>query len=468
MSTNKIIILGAGPSGLSTAYGVKKNSEIDIEIYEKKNKVGGLAGSFSIDKDIVDYGPHRLAIQNPQIKKIAETLLKSNILINKSQHGVQFKSKLYQFPPKIKDLINIKSIILISKIIISYFSGKIHWFVNRYGNENFNDFVHHQFGKYFLDQIAKPMSTKVWGDSNKIDPNFVTQRFSMIKPFEIFKQFIFPSPKLNPSIFYYPKYGGFQAIWDAMKDSLENNRVKVNLESYPTKIFIEKNKISYLEIQNKDQCIKINTEDTTVVSSIPIFNLLKLMNKADDNLLELAKKVRVRSMYLVIMKFNQNQTLPYRTLIFPEKKFIFNRIFEQNLYSRNTVEDNKSVIVADITFDKDSEFHSAKKIEEIVKAQVGSLKYVNIDKLESIKVELVEYAYVSPEEQTRKNFQFIERKLNEIENLELIGRFGVGEYDNSDYAILNGLNLSDFLSSKISKIEYELIKSGTSQEKILG
>ena len=76
MSTNKIIILGAGPSGLSTAYGVKKNSEIDIEIYEKKNKVGGLAGSFSIDKDIVDYGPHRLAIQNPQIKKIAETLLK--------------------------------------------------------------------------------------------------------------------------------------------------------------------------------------------------------------------------------------------------------------------------------------------------------------------------------------------------------------------------------------------------------
>ena len=107
-------------------------------------------------------------------------------------------------------MINIKSIILISKIIISYFSGKIHWFVNRYGNENFNDFVHHQFGKYFLDQIAKPMSTKVWGDSNKIDPNFVTQRFSMIKPFEIFKQFIFPSPKLNPSIFITPSMVDFK------------------------------------------------------------------------------------------------------------------------------------------------------------------------------------------------------------------------------------------------------------------
>ena len=61
------------------------------------------------------------------------------------------------------------------------------------------------------------MSTKVWGDSSKIDPNFVNQRFSIIKPFEVFKQFIYPSPKLNPStFFYYPKFcSGFQAIRDS-------------------------------------------------------------------------------------------------------------------------------------------------------------------------------------------------------------------------------------------------------------
>ncbi len=468
MSTNKVIILGAGPSGLSTAYGIKKNSAIDIEIYEKKNKVGGLAGSFSTDKDIIDYGPHRLAIQNPEIKNIAESLLKSNILINKSQHGVQFKNRLYQYPPKINDLINLKSIILIFRITISYFLGKIHWFLNRYGSENFNEFIHHQFGKFFLEEIAKPMSTKVWGDSEKIDPNFVSQRFSMIKPFEIFKQFIFPSPKLNPSIFYYPKYGGFQAIWEAMKVSLENNKVKINLESYPTKIYLENNKIKYLEIKNKNEIIKINTLNCSLVSSIPIYNLIKIMDTDNENLMNLAKKVRIRSMYLVIMKFSQNQTLPYRTLIFPEKEFIFNRIFEQNLYSRNTIEENKSVIVADITFDKNSEFYEEEKIKEIVKEQISSLNYINIDKLESIKVELVEHAYVSPEEETRRNFQIIEKKLSEIENLELIGRFGAGEYDNSDYAILNGLNLSNYLSSKISKIDYDLVKSGGNQQKILG
>ena len=79
MSKNKIIIFGAGPSGLSTAYGVKKNSPQDIEMFEKKSSVGGLAGSFIMDKDFIDYGPHRLAIQNLKIKQIAESFFAKNI-----------------------------------------------------------------------------------------------------------------------------------------------------------------------------------------------------------------------------------------------------------------------------------------------------------------------------------------------------------------------------------------------------
>ena len=51
---------------------------------------------------------------------------------------------------------------------------------------------------------------KSLGDSNKIDPTFVTQRFSMIKPFEIFKQFIFPSPKQIHQFFITPSMVDFK------------------------------------------------------------------------------------------------------------------------------------------------------------------------------------------------------------------------------------------------------------------
>ena len=430
--------------------------------------MGGLAGSLKYKSDFVDYGPHRLAVENPKIRSIAESLLGSNLVINKSQHGVQFENKLYQFPPKILELLNFKSIFIIFKLSISYIFGKIHWFVNRYSNETFTQLVHHKFGKYFLENIAEPMSTKVWGDSSKIDPNFVNQRFSIIKPFEVFKQFIFPSPKLNPSTFYYPKFGGFQAIWDSMLETLKKNGTDVFLNSYPTKIYLNQNIIEKIEVFENNEIKTIDTKDTYVISTIPIINLLKIINFEDNKLINLAKNIRMRSMYLAIMKFDQSQTLPYRTLIFPEKKFIFNRIFEQNLYSRDTVEKGKSLIVADITFDREEKFYSENEIIKITKDQLKSLKYINMDKLISIIVEKIEYAYVSPELETRKNFDLIERELAKIKNLSLIGRFGAGEYDNSDYSILNGLDLADLLTQKISSIEYDLIKSKTKQSKILG
>ena len=79
-------------------------------------------------------------------------------------------------------------------------------------------------------------------------------------------------------------------------------------------------------------------------------------------------------------------------LNFSRKKFIFNRIFEQNLYSRDTVEKGKSLIVADITFDRDKKFYSENEIIKITKDQLKSLKYINMDKLISITVEKIEYA----------------------------------------------------------------------------
>lgn len=465
----KFIIFGAGPSGLSTAYGIKKN-KIDafVEVYEKQGQVGGLAGSIKSGKDFIDFGPHRLSVQNSRIKEISESLLGSNLLVKKSQHGVEFKDRLYQFPPKVLELINIKTITIIFQLACSYIYGKFHWFVNRYTTETFKEFVKHKFGNYFLEQIAEPMSTKVWGNCEKIDPNFVVQRFSIVKPLEIIKQFIIPSPKLNPSTFYYPEYGGFQAIWDSMAETIKKNKAEIHLKSYPVSLTLNGNEIVEMEIKQGEKIKKINTSDSVIVSTIPIISLLNIIDFKDQKLLDLAKEIRVRSMFLVVLKFNQNRTLPYRTLIFPEKKFIFNRIFEQNLYSRQTVEEGKSVIVADITFDKDIDYYNKDEVCRIVKEQISELKYINLDKLESISAKKIDYAYVSPELETRKNFDLIEKELSKINNLRLIGRFGAGEYDNSDYAILNGLDLGDLLTSKISSIDYDLIKSKTKQSKILG
>ena len=56
----KIIILGAGPTGLGAAYQLQKLDYKNWRIYEKNNYVGGLSASFCDEKGFVwDIGGHR-------------------------------------------------------------------------------------------------------------------------------------------------------------------------------------------------------------------------------------------------------------------------------------------------------------------------------------------------------------------------------------------------------------------------
>ena len=54
---SKLIILGAGPTGMATALGLT-NKDRSVELYEASNIVGGLGGSETFKGMVFDYGPH--------------------------------------------------------------------------------------------------------------------------------------------------------------------------------------------------------------------------------------------------------------------------------------------------------------------------------------------------------------------------------------------------------------------------
>mgnify|MGYP001318597352 FL=1 len=73
---------------------------------------------------------------------------------------------------------------------------------------------------------------------------------------------------------------------------------------------------------------------------------------------------------------------------------------------------------------------------------------------DSENTKFIKYAYVSPTQNSQKAFVEIESELSKIKNLRLLGRFGVGEYDNSDYALESGINLSKFILNEVRSETY--------------
>ncbi len=74
--TNKnpsIGILGAGISGLSTAYKLSQNN-IDVTVYEKENQVGGAIKTHQENEWLVEEGPNTLMVKSKEVWNLLEEL----------------------------------------------------------------------------------------------------------------------------------------------------------------------------------------------------------------------------------------------------------------------------------------------------------------------------------------------------------------------------------------------------------
>ena len=85
-SDHQVLILGAGPSGLGSGLGLLLHDfPGQISVVERRDRPGGLAGSFSWKGHTIDYGPHRLSPNIPEIRMLASELLGPDLLVAEIQ-----------------------------------------------------------------------------------------------------------------------------------------------------------------------------------------------------------------------------------------------------------------------------------------------------------------------------------------------------------------------------------------------
>ena len=67
-----IVIIGAGLTGLSTAYHL---SDLPYSVFDSEKEIGGLCRSVKQNGFIFDYTGHLLHIKNPYTKNFIESIL---------------------------------------------------------------------------------------------------------------------------------------------------------------------------------------------------------------------------------------------------------------------------------------------------------------------------------------------------------------------------------------------------------
>lgn len=77
MDKKKVIIIGAGPAGLTAAYELlkDKNDQYDVKILEETSEIGGISRTVKYNGNRMDIGGHRFFSKDQKVMEFWENLM---------------------------------------------------------------------------------------------------------------------------------------------------------------------------------------------------------------------------------------------------------------------------------------------------------------------------------------------------------------------------------------------------------
>ncbi len=442
----KIIILGAGLTGISTAYHLEQAGFNDYVMYEKEAESGGLCRSIEQDGFTFDYTGHLLHSNNPYFSNLLNTLIglshfnvidrKSFIYSHKTYTHYPYQSNLYGLPPN-----------LIADAIID--------FINRpkklKKGSNFYQWALYMFGKTITEEFFVPYQQKIFDyDIHKLSSSWTSRFVPETTLIDIVKGALENSHAKNIGYnahFLYPKQGG---IFFWIKKLMQQLKLPIK-----TKYCVES-----IDIKNK--IVTFTNGDfehfEKLISTLPLDILLELIKQPSSSSL---KKAQSQLLCNSVVNFNlgiQNPNLSEKHWVYlPESEFPHYRIGFYHNFSQKMVPPGCSSFYGEYAYLKkdkneisknvNTAIQSTKKLLSISDAQVITERIINIP-----------HAYVIYNDWRDKNVPKLLERL-ESYNIHSIGRYGAWKYSSMQEAVLDGKLMAETITkNNLISTSYELKK----------
>jgi UDP-galactopyranose mutase len=429
----KTIILGAGLSGLSTAYHLNKYNQ-KYSLYEKEDKVGGLSKSIKIKNFIFDYTGHFLHFKYDYTRNLVFKLLKNNIKKIKRKSTVYILNQYIDYPFQInfKQLSNEKIVKECEEGLLKAKGCKKYEIIET-SNKNFEEWIYRNYGDGIAKYFMIPYNKKLWKiplnkillkGTSKYIPD--TRKESRKESMEGYGYNVF---------FYYPDKGGIGVLPDSFANGLKNIYLNKEIETIDIgkKTIKTKNKI----IDNYDY----------LVSTVPLPDLINMLEDVPSKIKKAGNSLKYISLIGFNLGIDRSNISPYHWIYFPENEFIFYRVGFYSNISSNLSPLKTSSLYVEVSFKPDKKISK----ERLLKRIKDDLLKINIlKKSDRFLVESlieIKYAYVVFDLNYDKNLNLIMDFLKE-KNIYPIGRYGRWTYSSMEDAILDGKMISE-------KIVYE-------------
>lgn len=439
-----VVIVGAGPAGLTAAYELSKR-EIPSIVLEQADKVGGISRTEIYKGYRFDIGGHRFFTKVSEVQQIWEEILGDEFIKVPRLSRIYYRGKFYSYPLSIFNALSNLGFTSSALIVLSYLKARLTRKLNLTREpETFEEWVVDRFGERLYRIFFKTYTEKVWGiPCNEIRADWAAQRIQGMSLKSAVINALFGSQNAKSLIkeFNYPILGP-GLMWERCQEILEAQGTPVHLNTTVTRIEREGMRIKQVTVKQGDRTVQISGEH--FISSMPVTALLRCLDPAPPKeVLQAAHSLKYRDFLIVSLMVNREHLFPDNWIYIHSPEFKVGRIQNFKNWSPAMVPDPSKTCLGMEYFCNEGEplweMSDAELIQLASQEAIELGLGIRVGDVEDGVVIRQRKAYPVYDAEYRQHLQVIQDYLETFDNLQTVGRNGMHRYNNQDHSMLTAM-----------------------------
>lgn len=496
----KIVIIGAGPAGITAAYELmKKHKGYEVTVLEETDRIGGISQTVKYNGNRMDIGGHRFfskskrvtdwwyEIMSPQgAPSIDDKLLGrekeydpngkdpekyDDVMLKRHRVSrIYYNNKFFDYPVTMKpETIKNMGFVTTMGAGFSYLASVMH----KRPETSLENFYINRFGRKLYSMFFEGYTEKVWGrHPSQISADWGSQRVKGLSIraviSDMFRKITGSGKEVETSLieeFYYPKFGPGQ-LWETALKKAEEAGAKVKMNCSVVKINMNGKTatgVTYIE-NGKEEHIDADA----VLSTMPVRELVPAIeDSTPTDIAAAAKGLPYRDFITVGLLVdrlclknntdipNFNGLVPDCWIYVQDASVKLGRIQIFNNWSPYMVEDFKNKVWIGLEyFCNEGDEMWTSTDDKFIKFAAAELEKIGVIKASDIidsHMERIKKAYPAYFD-TYDKMDDIKNYLDGFNNLFCMGRNGQHRYNNMDHSMITAFETVDEITRSKSGV----------------
>ncbi|MEI8126223.1 MAG: NAD(P)/FAD-dependent oxidoreductase [Actinomycetota bacterium] len=440
-----VVVIGAGPAGLTAAYDIVKRGG-SVLVFEADKVVGGISRTVERDGWRFDIGGHRFFTKVAAVEALwHEILPDDDFLLRPRMSRIFYDGKYYDYPLKASNALKNLGIVEAILCVVSYVWARVH---PPKDQTNYEGWLVARFGWRLYRRFFKTYTEKVWGvPVNQMPADWAAQRVKSLSLGAAIINALLPKRKQTDITslieeFQYPKYGPGM-MWEKCTELIESLGGSVVLNAKVVGIAHDQRGANSVTIELSDGSI-VEQAASHVISTMPMSQLVDVfVPPLPKTVSDAGHDLHYRDFLTVALVVPEDISFPDNWIYIHASEVKVGRIQNFGSWSPFLVKEGRTCLGLEyFVFEGDQLWTSSD--EDLIERGKKELLYLGLIK----DTEIVEQgfvfrmpkAYPYYDSTYKANVATISDFLQEsIPNVHLIGRNGMHKYNNQDHSMMTAL-----------------------------